>query len=650
MKQLKIKKISIENFAGLKNQVFEFNGNDARVYGANGTGKTTTATALQWLLFDKGLDGSTKSFNPVPLDENNKEEYELIPTVEVELDDNGKTLKIRKESHPKYTTNKTTNRKEYSRSRTKKQYINDESLKVKDFQSRISELVSEDVFKLITNPAAFNQLHWKEQRTILFEIADDIDTETIIKTNKDFEAIPQILGDHDIETKQKILKDKISQIEKDIKDIPIRINQTESNKQEVPKYDEERYEEVKQEIERLGKERIDVQNGKAEIDLRNQLADKQAELKRLEDNHEANNENRITSLNNEFNVEEGTVSNLKTQIKNNKQQIDYENNRRKTLLDKHKEIQSQIEEVKNRQFEYKDDGVCSCCGQPLPTDQVEQAKEKALKQFNKNKSQEIEELNNSKERVVNDGKQIKPTIEKLESQNNSLQIRVNEAEEKSQRILNKINQLKASSISVTETDEYKSVLNDINEINNKRKDIKTTINDQLVNIDNQITEFTQEKVEFENVKAIESSNKHLDDAIRDLRMQEDNLLDEKEEYVHQNQVLKAFITTRVKMLTENVNNKFNIAEFKLFNQLVNGELEETCVTTVDGVEYSGGLNNAARINVGLDIINTLSQHYKITAPIFIDNAESITDIIPTEAQQIQLIVSGQDKNLRMETI
>lgn len=650
MKQLKIKKISIENFAGLKNQIFEFNGNDARVYGANGTGKTTTATALQWLLFDKGLDGSTKSFNPVPLDKNNEDEYELIPTVEVELDDNGKTLKIRKESHPKYTTNKTTNRKEYSRSRTKKQYINDESLKVKDFQSRISELVSEDVFKLITNPSAFNQLHWKEQRTILFEIADDIDTETIIKTNKDFEAIPQILGDHDIETKQKILKDKISQIEKDIKDIPIRINQTESNKQEVPKYDEERYEEIKQEIERLGKERVDVQNGKAEIDLRNQLADKQAELKRLEDNHEANNENRITSLNNEFNVEEGTVSNLKTQIKNNKQQIDYENNRRKTLLDKHKEIQSQIEEVKNRQFEYKDDGVCSCCGQALPADQIEQAKEKALKQFNKNKSQEIEELNNSKERVVNDGKQIKPTIEKLESQNNSLQIRVNEAEDKSQRILNKINQLKASSVNVTQTDEYKSVLNDINKINNKRKDIKTTINDQLVNIDNQITELTQEKVEFENVKAIESSNKHLDDAIRDLRMQEDNLLDEKEEYVHQNQVLKAFITTRVKMLTENVNNKFNIAEFKLFNQLVNGELEETCITTVDGVEYSGGLNNAARINVGLDIINTLSQHYKITAPIFIDNAESITDIIPTEAQQIQLIVSGQDKKLRMETI
>ena len=76
------------------------------MYGANGTGKTTTATALQWLLFDKGLDGSTKSFNPVPLKQNNEEDYELIPTVEVELNKDAKTLKIRKESHPKYTKTK----------------------------------------------------------------------------------------------------------------------------------------------------------------------------------------------------------------------------------------------------------------------------------------------------------------------------------------------------------------------------------------------------------------------------------------------------------------------------------------------------------------------------------------------------------------
>ncbi|MBF9293012.1 ATPase, partial [Staphylococcus epidermidis] len=205
-------------------------------------------------------------------------------------------------------------------------------------------------------------------------------------------------------------------------------------------------------------------------------------------------------------------------------------------------------------------------------------------------------------------------------------------------------------VDITQTDEYKSILNDINVINQKRKDIKTTISDKVAKIDEQINELTQEKVAFENAKAIESSNEHLDKVIKDLRSEEDQLLDKKEDYEHQLYILKEFTTTKVKMLTENINKKFKMANFKLFNHQVNGEIKETCVCTVEGVEYNSGLNNAARINVGLDVINTLSTHYRISAPIFIDNAESVTDIIPTEAQQIQLVVSGQDKTLRMETI
>lgn len=647
---LTINKLTIENFAGFKKQTFEFNGQDARVYGANGTGKTTTATALQWLLFDKGLDGSTKSFNPVPLKENNEEDYELIPTVEVELNKDGKTLKIRKESHPKYTKNQSNNRKEYSRSRTKKQYINDESLKVKDFQSRIAELVDEDVFKLITNPAAFNDLEWKKQRELLFEIADQIDDEDIIKTNKDFKDLKDILGDHNIEVKTKILNDKIKQIRKDIEDIPVRINQTESNKQDVPEHDEERYNTVKQQIEQLGNERVDIQNGKAEIDLRNQLADKQAELNRLEDNHDANNEGRIHAATNELSVENGTVANLETKIRNNKQQIEYESKRRQELLSEYHAFEAKEEEIKAKQFEPSTDNVCSCCGQALPPEQVEEANKKAVANFNKQKSEDLENLEQKKAKIFSDGKRIMPLINNLESENNDLQIKVNEAKEKAQRIQNRIDKLKAGNVDITQTDEYKSILNDINEINQKRKDIKTTISDKVAKIDEQINELTQEKIAFENAKAIESSNEHLDEVVKDLRSEEDQLLDKKEDYEHQLYILKEFTTTKVKMLTENINKKFKMANFKLFNHQVNGEIKETCVCTVDGVGYNGGLNNAARINVGLDIINTLSTHYGITAPIFIDNAESVTDIIPTEAQQIQLVVSGQDKTLRMETI
>ena len=456
---LTINKLTIENFAGFKKQTFEFNGQDARLYGANGTGKTTTATALQWLLFDKGLDGSTKSFNPVPLKQNNEEDYELIPTVEVELNKDAKTLKIRKESHPKYTKNQSNNRKEYSRSRTKKQYINDESLKVKDFQSRIAELVDEDVFKLITNPAAFNDLEWKKQRELLFEIADQINDEDIIKTNKDFKDLKDILGDHDIEVKTKILNDKIKQIRKDIEDIPVRINQTESNKQDVPEHDEERYNTVKQKIEQLSNERVDIQNGKSEIDLRNQLADKQAELKRLEDNHDANNESRIHSATNELSVENGTVANLETKIRNNKQQIDYESKRRQALLSEYHDFKEKEEEVRARQFQPSTDNVCSCCGQALPPEQVEEVNKKALAKFNKQQSEDLENLKQKTEKILSDGKEIKPLIERLESENNDLQIKVNEANERVQRIENRINKLKAGNVDITQTDEYKSILN-----------------------------------------------------------------------------------------------------------------------------------------------------------------------------------------------
>ncbi|MGZ1808760.1 AAA family ATPase, partial [Staphylococcus argenteus] len=362
---MKINKLTISNFAGIKEEKFNFDGKDAKIYGNNATGKTTTATALQWLLFDKGLDGSTKSFNPVPLNEKSEENYELIPTVFAEFEIDGKITTFKKESHPKYTINQKTNRKEYSRSRTKKQYINDESIKVKDYKARIDELIDEDVFKLITNPQAFNLLDWKKRRSLLFEIAKPINDEDVIKTNDDFKELNNILGDHEIETKKKILTDKIKQINKDIKDIPIRINQTQQNKQDVPEFDNDRYAIIKQEIEQLENERIEIQNGAEEINLRNQLADKQSELKRIEANNSASNDNKMHALTNELHVENGTVANLKTRLKQNKQQIAHEENRRNQLLENHKGLKSDLEKAKNQKFEYLDDNVCSCCGQQL---------------------------------------------------------------------------------------------------------------------------------------------------------------------------------------------------------------------------------------------------------------------------------------------
>jgi hypothetical protein len=70
--------------------------------------------------------------------------------------------------------------------------------------------------------------------------------------------------------------------------------------------------------------------------------------------------------------------------------------------------------------------------------------------------------------------------------------------------------------------------------------------------------------------------------------------------------------------------------------------------TVNGVPYWSA-NNAARINAGIDICNTLSAHFGKTLPMFCDNAEAVTDLMSTIAQQIKLVVSEQDKKLRVKT-
>ncbi|WP_239733721.1 MULTISPECIES: AAA family ATPase [unclassified Mammaliicoccus] len=646
--QLKLNKLVMENFAGFENQTFEFNGQDADIFGQNGTGKTTTATALQWLLFDKGLDGSTKSFNPVPENEKGEEQYELIPTVIAEFEIDGGLLTLKKESHPKYSTNQKTNRKEYNRSRTKYQYINDEKVKVTDFKNRVAEIIDEDVFKLITNPGAFNQLDWKVRRNLLFEIADDISDDDVISSDPELEGLKELLTDHDIETKKKIVGDKIKQINQQIKDIPTRINEASHSLVEVEQLNESDYKQLEENIQSLVNKRYELQNGSAEIELRNRVKDKQSELERIKRDHSSNTESRIHSLMNEFNAEESTILNYKSKMKNNQTQIQYEEGRRKELLSEHKRLKADLEKVKNQKFKYVDGKVCACCGQELPNEKVEVARENALKKFNKEKSHELEVITQSIESVLADGKKIKPTIDALTDENNKHQELINAATEKSTKIKSKIDSLKAEITDVTESEEYQEVQSDIDELNKKRMNIQKEVADRLDELDSQSNELNAKKEHLDKLKSIAASNENVKKRIQELKDKEDELLDEKEVYSGQLYKLNKFTITKINKLTDNINQKFKYVKFKLFYTQVDGEVKETCETTVNGIEYHRGLNSAKKLNAGLDIINTLCDHYKINAPIFIDNAESVIDILPTKSQQIRLVVSKEDEALRME--
>lgn len=104
---------------------------------------------------------------------------------------------------------------------------------------------------------------------------------------------------------------------------------------------------------------------------------------------------------------------------------------------------------------------------------------------------------------------------------------------------------------------------------------------------------------------------------------------------------------KTQFVEDSINGMFRIARFRLFREQANGGVEDRCDVVYEGVPYIN-INSGAKINVGIDIINTLSRAYGVTVPLFVDNAESVTNLERSDCQIIRLVVSENDKKLRCD--
>lgn len=64
---LRLQRLELRNFKGLKHSVLDAKGSDVLITGENGVGKTTFMDGYFWLLFDKDSEGLGE-FNIKPLD------------------------------------------------------------------------------------------------------------------------------------------------------------------------------------------------------------------------------------------------------------------------------------------------------------------------------------------------------------------------------------------------------------------------------------------------------------------------------------------------------------------------------------------------------------------------------------------------------
>ena len=344
------------------------------------------------------------------------------------------------------------------------------------------------------------------------------------------------------------------------------------------------------------------------------LSSKKAELNdlkfRLEVEHSNKYSSEMIKLNNDKSYIENNIKIVNNDIENRKKEISNDRSKKEELYKKWDEITSKTIEFNTNEF------ICPTCKREYETEKIEEMKEELIKNFNKHIEEEKTKINSEgqllNEKIVINRKELK-----------ELEGKMNKYEEELEIIKEKIKEIEKIQ---KEVDSLKS--EDTSEIYNKKSEIIEKINE----IDKKLNERDVQEKTKERINELENKEVEISNLIQKLEKQQFEI--------------EEFIKVKVELLETAINNKFKIVKFRLFDTQINGGLVECCDTLVNGVPYND-VNNAHKIIAGLDIINTLMKFYGISAPIFIDNRESINELYNIDTQIISLIVS-EDPVLRIE--
>lgn len=643
--QIKIYNLKLKNFKGIKELEIVFNGQDTNIYGKNATGKTTIFDAFKWLFFDKDSN-DRKDFNIKTLDENNNPIHFLEHEVEATLIIDGQDITFKKMFKEKWVKRRGQEQQEFAGHETS-YWIDEVPIKKKDYEEKINSIIPENLFKLITDPSFFNnQMSWKERRELLINISGtDITDETILNSNEQFEILKENLEGRTIEDYRKVLAAKIKELNNEKEKIPIRIDELTKTLITDHNINYEDLENEKnmcnEELQKIELEMTDIQTrAKENMKKADQLAIAKNELNnlkfRLEVEHSDKYSSEAIKLNNEKSLIESKIRNNNQTINDLQIQIDTDKKRKQELYKK-------WDEINNTKLEFDPNSfICPTCKREYETEKIEEMKQQFVDNFNTHKDNEKQAINKEGKsinaRIEENTKKIETLLAETEQFNKNLEeinLKILEYEKDKPSETFDVTALPQYQEKLKEIEKLEEIVNnlvseDITEIQNK----KSSIIEQINNIDKQLNErVVQEKTKTR---------------IEELEKEEENIAHKIQELEAQQYQIEEFTKTKVELLENAINSNFEIVQFKLFDTQINGGLIECCDTLVNGVPFAD-VNNAHKIIAGLDIIKTLSKFYNITAPIFIDNRESINELCNIDAQVISLIVT-EDPELRIEVM
>lgn len=635
MKTITLERLSLHDFKGVRDFEIEPNGESIKVRGQNATGKTTLFDAFTWLMFGKSSDD--KQISPKPIDEDGKEILGLEPLVEATLTVNGEELRLirnLKENWVKQRGQLEQTRK----SDVTEIYVNDVPMKITEYQKFIDELVDEDTFKILTNPFAFNNLKWSQQRGVLMGLVSNLSDNDIAEKTGSSEDLKQMLAEHPLDEQRKIISSQMAKVKKDINGLPARIDENKRNIPDVHNLDkvalEHQLEAKNSELESAQMAVTLAGNSDGTTDLRMQIVKLKNEIEAKRSGFNMENQLGLSTLSEDLNNMRVQVSSLNNEVQlltSRESQLEDQLTSARTYWE---DLKTEYEKVNGQEF--NEAGlICPTCGQPFTKDKAEELKAK----FNQQKSEKIE-------KITADGftakDQVQKLAEKLEKTSHERVAKLedlNHAEDKVQDLSDEFNQQRQSRPVFEDSEVFKDLNKQITQLNDQIENA-TGNNQEAIDHARKVVETIQQEInEIQGKLVLFTDSERVNKRVEELEALDSQYKQTYSELERKSFILEEFVKTKVNILESEINQKFAMVSFKLFETQKNGGLKETCEATVDGVPFGKGLNNAARINAGLDIINTLSKTYEIVAPIFVDNAESVNELIDTEAQKIELFVS-----------
>lgn len=631
---MKLLKLSLTNFKSIRQSSFEFDGENKIIFGDNATGKTTIFDSMCWLLF--GKDSLDRSDFEIKTLVNGEPIHKVNHEVEGEFsNDDGTQFTLKRVYREKYSNPRGGDTK--LTGHTTDYFINEVPVKEKEYKAFINNMINEDVFKLITNPLYFNeQYSWQNRRKLLLEMCGDVDDESVINSRDDLKRLAQLLNGHTVEEQKKIVAAKKTAINKELDMIPIRIDEAVRNKPEIVSDKTKLTQDIQvilNGIDELEKEKAIINNGFEATEKQSKMREinRQLEARRSEVLSDYKKDKRALRSNYEL-----SLMQLKSLDAERDRYYDRHNDLNRDIDLENKRIEKLQDEFNSFNNQKFDTVNCPTCGQPYPDEK--RAELETI--FNTQKSTNLEEW----QKLIDSAKAMKQSY--MEQQD-LMAVKVD-------GLTNQI---------VDKQKEYDSQFKDYEELQEPNieddpayKDLKAELfilelddgneadDDKLLKIATELKELKSKKSALETELNKFKMVADIDTRIAELEAQRQKLAEEKNLLDETSFLIDEFVKAKVDLLEQSINSHFEYARFKMFSELVNGNIEECCETTYKGVPYRS-MNNAARMNVGLDIINALTKFYNVTAPVFIDNAEAVTDFIKCNSQTIKLVVDADFKTL-----